>query len=146
MLTGLKVRYKTKSPVTVLVFPRKYSQAVWLRCTRPPAAGPLLESCPARQSCPWICPLCGTAPGKLRAYAVCRTAGTSAQTAAGQRQRGRQNWNQLSEYEPEPYPFQTSVKLAHSVSISLLWERKLKSMTSIPQMAAISPYLNLTPK
>ena len=101
---------RKQSLFTVLAFPRKYNQAVWLRCTRPPAAGPLRESCPAHQNCPWICPLCGTAPGRPRAYAVCRTAGTSSQTAVGEQQKGL--WNQKSKQELETWPYQTSFKLA----------------------------------
>lgn len=71
-------------PLTAPGSPRRCSRAAWRRCTRPPAAAPPRGSCPARRSCPWICPLCGTAPGRPRAYAACRTAGTSARTAAGQ--------------------------------------------------------------
>lgn len=64
---------------------------MWLRCTHLPAAAPLRESCPAHRSCPWICPLCETAPGRPLAYAVYHTAGTFSQTAVGQQQGGR--WN-----------------------------------------------------
>lgn len=82
-----RIKYKRQSLFTVLACPRKYSQALLLRCTRLPAVGQLPSSCPAHQSCPWICPLCGTAPGRPRAYAVCRTACMSAQTTAGQQKR-----------------------------------------------------------
>lgn len=71
----------TISYFTILACPRRCSQVVWLRCTHPPTAGQLHESYPVHQSFPWICPPCETAPGRPHAFAVCHTAGTSAQKA-----------------------------------------------------------------
>lgn len=87
----------TISYFTILACPRRCSQVVWLRCTHPPTAGQLHESYPVHQSFPWICPPCETAPGRPHAFAVCHTAGTSAQKAVETgKKKKRRNQNRSS--------------------------------------------------
>lgn len=124
-----RIKYKTQSLFTVLACPRKYSQALLLRCTRLPAVGQLPSSCPAHQSCPWICPLCGTAPGRPRAYAVCRTACMSAQTTAGQQKRKSDINANIPKWEK--FRVQISLKQSHFLFCFftlVLRERKMKSI------------------
>lgn len=141
-----RIKYKTQSLFTVLACPRKYSQALLLRCTRLPAVGQLPSSCPAHQSCPWICPLCGTAPGRPRAYAVCRTACMSAQTTAGQQKRK----SDINANIPKWDKFQHFFKTVTLCFVSLPWCYGKEKWSLLHDwnfcVTLISPCLNLGPK